>query len=106
MVEPPRDAPPRGRPRPAGRGLRRARPPLGGREELRVAVPLGRPRQGSRRPAPPLDPPARRRRPPLPLPSPAQPDAGPRSHTIGRLKQVLSGPAHLSCTGSFDRKIG
>ena len=36
-----RDAPPRGRPRPAGRGLRRARPPLGGREELRLAVPLG-----------------------------------------------------------------
>src|SRR5690349_3187576 len=26
---------------PATRGLRRARPPLGGREELRLAVPLG-----------------------------------------------------------------
>src|SRR3954452_12662615 len=90
MVEPPRDAPPRGRPRPAGRGLRRARPALGGGAELRLAVALGRPRQGPRRPARRLGRPSRPRRHPLRLRGDAQPDAGPRSRTVGRLKQVLS----------------
>src|SRR4051794_34687259 len=93
VVEPPRHAPPGGGPRPGREGLRRARPPLGGRAELRLAVALGRPRQGSGRPARCLRRTPGRRRRPLRLRGAAQPDTSPRTRSVARLKQVLR-PEH------------
>ena len=98
MVQFPRHAPPRHRTRPCTEGLCRARTPLGGLTQLRLARALGRAAARPRRPPRRLCRPCLLRRCPVRHRRPDQPQASPCGDKLRPLKQAPSFCALLAYT--------